>query len=136
MATTSTTSAVDGQGGTETQGVLDHIRQHIYRPLIPWQTRLIRLHPDGDIKSPVTCDLLVVDVIAAGGLGIVDESIVVESEAISYTWERPDLTSVVKCNGKPLPVADTLLEALQHFRRPETARYLRVDLCCIDQANM
>ncbi|KIW87021.1 uncharacterized protein Z519_12318 [Cladophialophora bantiana CBS 173.52] len=111
------------------------IRMKVYHPIKPWQTRLLRIHSSKDRSSPVTCDLLTVDLIPFAGIGLVDESEIVQYEALSYSWGYPKFTHAIICNGIRFPVSETLHEALRHLRKPDKFRYLWCDACCIDQAN-
>jgi hypothetical protein len=59
------------------------IRKQLERPLRPWQTRLLRIHASTERVSSPVCDLLVADMIAFPGVGLIDESMVVKYEALS-----------------------------------------------------
>lgn len=54
-------------------------------------------------------------------------------DALSYTWGSREKTKSIICNGKRLPVTQTLLEALHRFRDPSKVVTLWVDQICICQ---
>ena len=54
-------------------------------------------------------------------------------DALSYTWGDGARTKSITCNGRRLPVTQTLLEALQRFRDPDRIVTLWIDQICICQ---
>lgn len=52
-------------------------------------------------------------------------------DALSYTWGDCTRAKAIACNGKRLPVTQTLLEALQRFRDPHKTVTLWIDQLCI-----
>ncbi|KIX08696.1 uncharacterized protein Z518_03353 [Rhinocladiella mackenziei CBS 650.93] len=116
--------------------VPSEVLEQLYRPIAPWQIRLLRIAPSADFQSDLTCDLLTADLIPFPGVGLVQESTIVQYEALSYSWGYPALTKSIACNGLRLPVSDTMYEALRHIRRKDKIRYLWTDACCINQRNL
>ncbi|KIX95590.1 uncharacterized protein Z520_08710 [Fonsecaea multimorphosa CBS 102226] len=119
----------------ECRSVPLEIRKQLYRPLRPWQTRILRIHPSEDLDSPATCELLTADLVAIPGIGLSDEGERVQYDALSYSWGYPAFTQSVTCNGIRFPVSQTLYDAFRYLRRPHDVRYLWTDAFCIDQAN-
>jgi hypothetical protein len=108
------------------------IARTLYQTLQPWQTRLIALCP-GTPEEPLKCELLEADIIAAEGVGLRTQSVVVEYEAISYSWGRPLFETSIQCNGINFPITCHLADALRHFRYQDKQRYLWIDAFCINQ---
>ena len=54
-------------------------------------------------------------------------------DALSYTWGETTRTKTLLCNGRRLPVTQTLLEALHHFREPDREVTIWIDQICICQ---
>ena len=116
--------------------VPESTRRQLYHPLAPWQIRLLRIHPSEDLESNPVCDLLVADLISFPGVGLVQESTIVQYEALSYSWGYPGLSKTVECNGTNLAVSETAHEAIRHIRLPDGVTYLWTDVCCINQADL
>lgn len=57
-------------------------------------------------------------------------------EAISYTWEDPNNTMSILCNGKKMSVTVSLWTALQRMRSPNETRRLWADVICINQQDL
>lgn len=54
--------------------------------------------------------------------------------ALSYLWGDPTPTKTIRINGRPLPIADNLYQAILHLRRGGDAReWLWIDAICINQ---
>jgi hypothetical protein len=107
----------------------------LYRGLKPWQTRLLVLQA-GDIHSPITCQLIEVDVIDGPGLGICETSEIANYEALSYAWGDPAVVCSVTCNGTQLGIALELATALQYLRSSKADRYIWCDAICINQRDL
>jgi Heterokaryon incompatibility protein (HET) len=99
-------------------------REKLYRPLAPWQTRILRVHPSVETQLGLLLELLTADLIAFPGIGIVAEKTMVEYEALSYSWGYPALKETVLCNSTPMSVSETALDALRHLRKAGAVRYL------------
>lgn len=86
---------------------------------------------------PLRCELLVAGTIEElanlKGVGIESTGEVIEYEAISYTWGKPDFSATVTCNGLDLPVMRSAHEVLLHMRLPDKERYVWLDAICINQ---
>lgn len=54
-------------------------------------------------------------------------------DALSYAWGDGAREKNVFCNGKRLPITQTLWEALHHFRHPTEQKSLWVDKICVCQ---
>lgn len=54
-------------------------------------------------------------------------------DALSYTWGDGARTKQIMCNGKRLPVTQTLIEALHRFRDPDNIVTLWIDQICVCQ---
>jgi hypothetical protein len=88
-------------------------KKSVYRALKPWQTHLLVLQP-GDTRSPLTCNLIEVDVIDGPGLGIrlSWDSEIVNYEGLCYAWGDPGLVCSITCNGTQFGIALELMIAL------------------------
>ncbi|KAF2121681.1 heterokaryon incompatibility protein-domain-containing protein [Lophiotrema nucula] len=117
----------------------------LYRPIKPYQTRLLRLHGEaGASDSPLRCDLYHANILHPKfeGLGVFAPSddgkddFITCYDALSYTWGNGELTRSVGCNEDRFPITENLYEALLALRLPqEEVRYLWVDAICINQSN-
>ncbi|KAI0893985.1 heterokaryon incompatibility protein-domain-containing protein [Annulohypoxylon nitens] len=107
----------------------------LYHSIKPWQTRILRIDPATQFDKPVICTLLVADVIAYEGLGVVEEDGPKEIpyEALSYTWGAPVFSLPVQINGIEFFITENLDSALRHLRLSDSKRYLWVDALCINQ---
>lgn len=110
--------------------------RELYTPLLRWETRLLALHP-GSPDDELVADLPTVIFTAdRSGLGLASENRVVDYEALSYTWGEPLFTHRIVCNGVTVFITRNLNEALRHFRRADTKRYLWTDALCISQIDV
>ena len=108
-----------------------HDAQQLYSPIWSWQTRLIKILPG--LESQLSCELLIVDLIATAGVGVAATGETVQYQALSYSWGYPSFTKTVMCNGISVPVIASLADALSHLRIPDRPRYLWIDAICINQ---
>ncbi|OAP55485.1 hypothetical protein AYL99_10458 [Fonsecaea erecta] len=106
-----------------------------YQTLTSWQTRLIVLHP-GDADSPITCDLIVVNLIDGPGLGIDGTNDTVLYDALSYSWGHPALVCEIICNNQKFGVPKELGHALTYLRDESTSRYIWCDAICVNQQSL
>ena len=53
--------------------------------------------------------------------------------ALSYAWGSTKMTQTITCNGRKLPVTESLMSALLRLRLPEEPRVLWADAICIQQ---
>lgn len=98
--------------------------QFAYRPLPQKRSvRLLHLHP-GLEHEPLRCSLKTVDLDADP-----------EYEAISYVWGDPSKPQSISCDGRPLPITESIFTALRRFRYTNRVRILWADAICIDQEN-
>lgn len=109
--------------------------QSIYRPLKPWQTRLLVLKA-GKSGSPMCCSLVEADVIDGNGLGLAETSEVVSYEALSYAWGDPTPVCSITCNQAPFAIALELATALHYLRSSTMDRYIWCDAICINQRDI
>ncbi|TVY18242.1 Heterokaryon incompatibility protein 6, OR allele [Lachnellula arida] len=115
----------------------------VYRPINPYQTRILCLHGDhGGPDSRLVCDVYVADILHPRheGLGVRslngENDRIEEYDALSYTWGSGENADAMVCNGAKLPISNGLFEALRTLRRPEKqVRYLWVDAICINQSD-
>ena len=105
-----------------------------YRPLLPWQTRLIELLPDPP-GSPLCCNVHLADVVAEDGFGLPEASPPRRQtyEALSYSWGRPDLTAEILCNSELVLVPPAMAEALNALRYADRSHWLWCDAISINQ---
>jgi hypothetical protein len=108
------------------------VAKKLYRPLYPWQTRLIRLE-SGAFQDALKCKLLTADAVPYEGLGIHEYLRLVEYEALSYCWGKPIFDRPLQCDDQILPITSNLESALRHLRYPDKERYLWIDALCINQ---
>jgi hypothetical protein len=104
----------------------------LYKPLYPWQTRLVRLEP-GSFQEPLKCKLLTADIIQMEGLGVHEYSGMLEYEAISYCWGEPIFDHAMQCEDQIVPITQNLAAALRQLRYPDAPRHLWIDALCICQ---
>jgi hypothetical protein len=110
----------------------------IYRPLTPWQTRLLKLHP-GEDSSPLSCSMVEVNVIDGHGVGVIKSdgsSEIVSFDALSYSWGYPAPVCSISCNETPLGLALELATALLYLRSTTENRYIWCDAICINQKDL
>lgn len=62
-----------------------------------------------------------------------DESDIVEYEAVSYVWGSSELVSSIDVGGKSLKITNNLELVLRDLRLPDQDRLLWIDGICIDQ---
>src|SRR5271163_1475877 len=82
-------------------------QRHLYTPLLPWQTRILCIHPAA-LSDSLYCDLYVADLVCFPGLGLSSAREIVQFEALSYTWGSSALDTVIYCNEVPFPVTRNL----------------------------
>ena len=105
---------------------------NVYTQLRKWQTRIINLRPE-DTNEPLVSDLLVVDLIAAEGLGAVETDTIIDYDAVSYSWGKPNFDETLQCNENELRISSHLGSGLRQLRLASSSRYLWVDAVCINQ---
>lgn len=110
-------------------------RESIYRPLTPYQTRLLKLLP-GEADAPLSCTMVEVNVIDGHGVGIVGSSEILTYDALSYSWGYPAPVCSISCNGTPLGLALEVATALLYLRSSTTDRYIWCDAICINQKDL
>jgi hypothetical protein len=90
----------------------------LYRPIQPWQTRLLRLQP-GQVASgkdtALKGDLVTVILNINEGVNVEGTDEVVFYTALSYCWGSSTLTSSLTCNGVTVPITDSLASALRRL---------------------
>ncbi len=59
-----------------------------------------------------------------------------EYEALSYFWGDATLLHALYIDGRPLPITDTLQDALQYLRYSKRERRIWIDQICIDQRSL
>lgn len=114
-------------------------REQLYQPITGQEIRLLKIHPSADFEADIVCDMIVEDITVESIPGPFEEDQelpIVPYEALSYCWGRADMTETIQCNGIPLPVTETLLEAFRYIRRQDEPRLLWTDSCCIHQADL
>lgn len=109
-------------------------RHIIYKPLHPWQTRIIRLLPDQPGR-PLRCEIILAEFVDLDGVGIPESGQIVQYEAVSYSWGKSKLRTPITCNGLSYSIGHNLATALSYLRSPLDPRYLWCDALCIDQEN-
>lgn len=105
--------------------------------------RILTLKPATNESDPVEVTLSVehLDNVlpeqpgAEAGLGQVTTS-TSEYEAISYVWGTDGRSHTITCDGKHLPVTQSIYDALVRMRLPSEPRRLWADQVCIDQDNV
>ena len=115
----------------------------LYRPITPYQTRILCLRGDhGAPDSLPVCDLYVADILHPKyeGLGVRslngENDDIKEYEALSYFWGSEGKAEVIVCNSVKFPISRTLFEAFRTLRKSQTqVRYLWVDAICINQSD-
>jgi hypothetical protein len=69
------------------------------------------------------------------GLGVSEEQDVVQYEALSYCWGRPELSANIFCDGLTVSVPPAMLDGLRHLRSLSKARWIWCDALCINQSD-
>jgi hypothetical protein len=129
--TKSAVTTGDGSEGSKRSGTGTN---GLHSPIMPWQTRLIKLL-SGHFEDPVRVELRVADIVLAPGMAVASERSIVQYEALSYCWGRPDETKPLDCNDQQLLVPESAVHALRHLRQLDGPRWLWVDAVCINQAD-
>lgn len=86
--------------------------------------RILTLYP-GRADEPLVGRLTVEDVNAG-----------VDYEAISYVWGSLDRCAQMVCDGKVLPLTQSIHDALRRMRHPSEPRRLWADQLCINQDDL
>jgi hypothetical protein len=114
---------------------------YVYKPIQPYQTRLIRLYRSrGALDAPLVCSLETADLLHSivEGLGLHSATgdQAVEYNALSYTWGSEEKSEVITCSGAKLQIGANLSLALRRLREYEDDdQYLWVDAICINQSD-
>ena len=87
--------------------------------------RLLKLYPDDDSGSKITCELFHSDTNSN-----------IQYEALSYTWGDDPHTVDIQVNGCDFPVKLNLEAALRALRKIDDPRVLWIDAICINQADL
>lgn len=111
---------------------VDAIRS-LYKPLAPWQSRLLKLHPESNERSELAADLEPVDLVDADGVMLSATRQLVQYQALSYAWGEGKATTSVLIDGVRLPMTNQLESALLAYRAAAEDQYLWVDYVCINQ---
>lgn len=106
----------------------------LYKPLKPWQSRVLRLHAGEDVDY-LRADLLVAGLAHEEGFLVSEDSELnlVHYEAISYCWGTADFRNTILVNGIKYRISSSLAGALRVFRSVDSARHLWADALCINQ---
>jgi hypothetical protein len=115
-----------------------HLSESPYKPLRPWQTRLVQIVPTtGNVP---TCSLTTVDLIDMHGVGIAGTDEIVTYSAISYVWGEQEDECTILCDNSPVQLSLNLAKFLSHLSRSRpvagTPEYYWCDALCIDQQNL
>lgn len=111
---------------------------NLYKPLIPQQTRLLRIDP-GKFDQPIVCKLVRATMTHVMGARLDEEDgqkIMVRYSALSYSWGWPVPTCSVLCNNVVFPVTKHLKDAMRHIRDPADTIYLWTDAFCVNQLDL
>jgi hypothetical protein len=121
--------------------VAQALEPYHYRPIQPYQTRLLQLHGDGgDASTPIISSLHTVDLLdpTFDGVGLraseYESDGLVTYDALSYAWGTGENSKSITCDGTLLSVTSNLSDAL-HALRPQgnEERFLWIDALCINQ---
>lgn len=115
-----------------------------YTPLMPWQTRVLRLHSATkcsahgvSTRGQLQADLLVVNLILKSGIVAVEgTNEMISYNALSYTWGRPKLSYTLICNGAEKLISLENATAMKALQKPNDAIYLWIDAICINQDDL
>jgi hypothetical protein len=89
----------------------------------PTTIRVLHIHPATE-TDPLTCSLEHCD--------LDDDP---NYEAVSYVWGDSDLSCLITCDSKVVPVTRSLHQALRRVRSPMQLRTIWIDGLCINQTN-
>ncbi|KAK6433400.1 hypothetical protein LTR95_010426 [Oleoguttula sp. CCFEE 5521] len=98
---------------------------YLYNCLGPRQIRLVELSSSRFFAAPLKCRLVNIDIDVEGR----------SYEAVSYTWGSSDKPTILICEGKAIPITQSLDAALRFFRFKYRSRPRRlwIDAVCINQ---
>lgn len=95
-------------------------------PLRPGQMRLVHIARAATWDEPVQCEIAVVDIV---------QSPAPAYNAISYTWGGQAAEHAVTCNGRPILVTQSCVDALKGVRFQELP-VVWIDQLCINQFDL
>ena len=108
----------------------------LYQPIHFWQFRVLRLHASRDVNAPLSCTLLVANMIHLEMVALQSNGLEIEYDALSYSWGRPEFTVSILCNDLQVPITRHLADALRHLRPSDKDMSLFVDAICINQYDL
>ncbi len=103
--------------------------QYTTLPSDSTSTRLLRLLPSPETRSPIRCEIF------PTYLSLSEEKII-SYEALSYTWGDAVNSVNIEINGCVFPVTRNLDSGLRALRQAQETRVLWVDAVCINQADL
>lgn len=109
------------------QGLV-RLAPNTYKPLDPSlkEIRILEVAPGAE-NDIVTCTLK--------HISLLDEWLPVY-ETISYCWGPPRKPSIIKLNGRSVPVPPSSEAAVRRLRHRDRERVLWIDAICIDQSSL
>ena len=114
------------------------LETYAYEAVQPWQTRILCLHsalPRSDERtdSKLRADLKIVNLHTLEGVSVQETGEIIDYEALSYSWDHPELSEVLICNGAARMISVDNAVAFQALRHPSQTIYLWIDAVCINQ---
>ena len=90
--------------------------------------RVLRLEPSSEHDDPIRCRLeeMVLDD---------DDHELAAFDALSYSWDSPELSRPIECDGQRFFVTRSCESAMRHLRHQDIECTLWIDVICIDQSN-
>ncbi len=102
-------------------------RSFTYKPLEPWQIRLLVLYP-GQYADPLAGHLVHAAQLHNNDGVVVEGSFQQHDyQALSYAWQSTALIHPILLNGRPSKITISLAEALQYIRSVDSVVNVWVD---------
>ena len=90
--------------------------------------RVLRLEPSSEHNDPIRCRLE--DIVLDD-----DEQELEAFDALSYSWDSPELTRPIECDGQCFLITRSCESAMRYLRDQDIESTLWIDAICIDQSN-
>ena len=106
--------------------------KHLYRPLAPFQIRVLHIEP-GTFEEPLNISLSTVDLLLEGGVIDPTTRDHCTYEAVSHSWSDDRIGGILPCNEKAVTMRESQHMMLKHLRNRTERRCVWLDTICINQ---